>query len=72
MKAGKKMSRKEAMKILMNGAIRFGCGVGLGISTGITADDKRNIWEAVHVIWPYIYGREMTESDEYNTHFSIY
>jgi len=64
------MKKKEAIEILMNGAMQFSKGVGLGISTGITDKDRKEIWEAVHVIWPYLYGHKMTYSEEFNTHLS--
>ena len=68
----KKMTKKQAIKILLDGALSYGRGVGLGISTGITSDKRKRIWEATHIIWPYLYGREMTEADEFNEHFSTY
>ncbi len=62
------MTKKEAIKILMEGAIRFHNGVGLGISTGITNKDRDLIKEAVKTIWPYLYGHKITPSEWYNTH----
>jgi hypothetical protein len=62
------MTRKEATKILMESAIRFHNGVGLGISTGITDKDRDLIEEAVKVIWPYLYGRKITEGEWWNLH----
>lgn len=62
------MKKKEAIEILTKAAIRFHNGVGLGISTGITEKDRSEIKLAVKTIWPYLYGRKMTNSDYYNTH----
>jgi hypothetical protein len=62
------MTKKEAIEILMNGAIRFHNGVGLGISTGITDKDRERIKEAVRYIWEYLYGHKITKSEYYNTH----
>ena len=62
------MKKKEAIKILMNGAIGFHNGVGLGISTGITNKDRDQIKEAVKVIWPYLYGHKITKSEWFNLH----
>jgi hypothetical protein len=64
------MEKKEAIEILMKGAIRFSNGVGLGISTGITSKDRKEIWEAVHIIWPYLYGHKITKAEEFNTHLA--
>ena len=62
------MTRKEAVEILKNAALRFHNGVGRGISTGITEKDRELIREAVKVIWPYLYGHKITDSEWYNMH----
>ena len=60
------MTKKEAIEILMNMAVRFHNGVGLGISTGITEKDRNQIKEAVKFIWPYLYGHKITNSEWFN------
>ena len=64
------MEKKEAIEILMKGAIRFSNGVGLGISTGITSRDRKQIADAVKRIWPYLYGRKINKAEWYNTHLT--
>jgi len=60
------MKKKEATEILMKMAVRFHNGVGLGISTGITNNDRSKIIEAVECIWPYLYGHKITSSERFN------
>jgi hypothetical protein len=61
-----KISKKEATKLLMEYAVRFHNGVGLGINTGITQKDRELIEESVKTIWPYLYGHKINQHEWFN------
>jgi len=59
------MTKKEAIKILIESACRDIIGSGKGIRD-TTNEWREKVRQAIKKLWKEVYGRDMTESEKFN------
>ena len=60
------MTKKQAIQNLIKYSARFSVGVGLGISTGVTDQDRMIIRKSIIKMYKYGFDTEITESILFN------
>lgn len=65
------MTKREALRILIDHAVRDVAGTGCGIRAPLTNEEQRRVVEAMSVIWPQVYGYPLGDNDLFNRGISV-
>jgi hypothetical protein len=66
------VTKREALHILIHHAAASCAGVGCGIRTLPSDDEKRRVRDAIAKVYRDAYGREMEDTDQRNLNLRVY